>query len=252
MGLKSSKKELQFRLEYEGRVLFEIRESAIESDITIGRSGDCTWQIPATDRSASSRHATLTRRHGHIYIVDLKSRNGIYFKGAKVAERRLEAGDQIGIGDCRLYSELTAEAQGKGPEREFNRLEQMNGELKGTMYDLTQPTMRIGSSGDCEICLNDSVISHFHASIEQRPDGSSWIRDLGSRNGTEVNGSKLTGSANDSGRLLKDGDVITISYIQMRYWDKYAVHVRSHWLLKTVVCVLTFAILSAAIWRISP
>ncbi|MBP5637968.1 MAG: FHA domain-containing protein [Victivallales bacterium] len=241
MGLKA-KKDLQIRLEHEGKILFETSLSDIAADITIGRAADCTWVIPPTDRVASNHHATLSKKHGHAVIVDNKSRNGIYYKGAKVTERKLAPGDQIGIGDCRLFAELP-QATGKGPEREFNRLEQLNGEKKGSMFDLSQQTVRIGTSADCEIVLNDSVISHFHASIEQRPDGSSWIRDMGSRNGTRVNGTALSGSASDSGRLLKDGDIITISYIEFKFWDKYAVHVRSHVLLKTIACILTFAIL---------
>ena len=242
MGLKS-KKDLQIRLEHDGRVLFETSLSEITANITIGRAADCTWVIPPTDRVASNHHAVIAKKHGHLVITDNKSRNGIYYKGAKVSEHKLAPGDQVGIGDCRLFAELPATATGKGPEREFNQLEQMNGEKKGTMYKLDKQTIRIGTAAECEIVLNDSVISHFHASIEQRADGGSWIRDLGSRNGTRVNGTALSSSAADSGRLLKDGDIITISYIELKFWDKYAVHVRSHLVLKTIACVLTFAIL---------
>jgi len=205
MGLKGSNR-LQLRLEHNGETLYEVLASEVAQEITIGRSAECTWSIPATDRSASNRHAVIRRQRGSLYVVDTQSRNGIYFKGAKVPEHKLAAGDQIGIGDCRLYVEKL-EKQAGGPLREFNRLEQLNGEKKGALYDLEKPLVRLGSASDCEIVLNDSVISHFHASIEQRPDGSSWIRDLGSRNGTQVNGAPLTGGANDSGRLLKDGDV---------------------------------------------
>ena len=246
MGLKGSNR-LQLRLEHNGETLYEVLASEVAQEITIGRSAECTWSIPATDRSASNRHAVIRRQRGSLYVVDTQSRNGIYFKGAKVPEHKLAAGDQIGIGDCRLYVEKL-EKQAGGPLREFNRLEQLNGEKKGALYDLEKPLVRLGSASDCEIVLNDSVISHFHASIEQRPDGSSWIRDLGSRNGTLVNGAPLTGGANDSGRLLKDGDVITISFIELKFWDKFAEHVRSFWLLKTLTCVLTFAILCGGYW----
>ncbi|MCQ2403568.1 MAG: FHA domain-containing protein [Lentisphaeria bacterium] len=241
MGLKS-KKELQVRLEHEGRVLYEVPESEVTSEITIGRSQESTWCIPATDRSASNNHAAIVKKHGKLYVVDKGSRNGIYFQGAKVPEHKLSAGDQIGIGDCRIYADLPNVSGAKGPEREFHLLEQLNGEKKGEMYNLDKPNMRLGSASDCDIILNDSVVSHFHASIEQK-EGGCWIRDLGSRNGTQVNGTPLSSSANDSGRLLKDGDIVTISYIELKFWDKYAVHVRSHLLLKIVTVVLTIAIL---------
>ena len=241
MGLKS-KKDLKVRLEHDGKVLYEVSASEITSEITIGRAQDSTWCIPATDRSASNKHASIIKKRGSLIVLDQGSRNGIYFQGAKVTEHKLNPGDQIGIGDCRLYAEIPTKVAGNGPEREFNQLEQLNGEKKGTIYKLDKPTVRLGSASDCEIILNDSVVSHFHASIEQKSDGGSWIRDLGSRNGTQVNGTPMSGSANDSGRLLKDGDIITISYIELKYWDKYAVHVRSHWLLKTITVILTIAI----------
>ena len=241
MGLKS-KKDLQVRLEHDGKVLYEVSASEITSEITIGRAQDSVWCIPATDRSASNKHAALIKKRGNVIVVDRGSRNGIYFQGAKVPEHKLSAGDQVGIGDCRLYADYPAEANGKGPEREFNQLEQLNGEKKGTMYLLDKPLVRMGTAAECEIVLNDSVVSHFHASIEQKSDGGCWIRDLGSRNGTKVNGTPMSGSANDSGRLLKDGDIITISYIELKFWDKYAVHVRSHLLLKTITVIVTIAV----------
>ncbi len=243
MGLTKKKKELQLRLEHEGKVLYEVSASDIKDELTIGRAQDSTWCIPPTDRSASNKHAAIIRKRGSLIVVDRGSRNGIFFQGAKVEEHKLSAGDQVGIGDCRLYAEMPPDKAINGPEREFNLLEQLNGENKGKMYQLDKPTIRLGSASDCDIILNDSVVSHFHASIEQKSDGGSWIRDLGSRNGTQVNGTPMTGTANDSGRLLKDGDIITISYIELKYWDKYAVHVRSHWLLKIITVILTIAVL---------
>ncbi|MBR0458890.1 MAG: FHA domain-containing protein [Victivallales bacterium] len=242
MGLKP-KKELQLRLEHEGKVLYEVSASDIKDELTIGRAQESTWCIPPTDRSASNKHAAIIKKRGNLIVVDRGSRNGIYFQGSKVTEHKLSAGDQIGIGDCRLYAEMPPDKAVNGPEREFNLLEQLNGEKKGTMYQLDKPTIRIGSASDCDIVLNDSVVSHFHASVEQKSDGGSWLHDLGSRNGTQVNGTPMSGSMSDSGRLLKDGDIITISYIELKYWDKYAVHVRSHWFLKIVTVVLTIAVL---------
>jgi|GEM_PF-4213273 len=49
-------------------------------------------------------------------------------------------------------------------------------------------------------------VSREHATIKQSPDGP-LLQDLGSRNGTWVNGEKLEG---DSTRLLKHNDVITL------------------------------------------
>ncbi|MGH7606444.1 MAG: FHA domain-containing protein, partial [Gemmatimonadales bacterium] len=48
----------------------------------------------------------------------------------------------------------------------------------------------------------DLDVSSRHAAIVRKPDGF-WLQDLGSRNGTLVNGRRISGDV-----LLKDGDVI--------------------------------------------
>jgi two-component system response regulator GlrR len=45
----------------------------------------------------------------------------------------------------------------------------------------------VGSSPDSEVCLGDPTVSRVHAAIDLRRDGA-WLRDLGSLNGTFVQG----------------------------------------------------------------
>ncbi len=52
----------------------------------------------------------------------------------------------------------------------------------------------IGRSPSCEIQLEDDKVSRKHAHVFVR-DGQVWVRDLGSRNGTLVNGERLLGEA---------------------------------------------------------
>ena len=61
----------------------------------------------------------------------------------------------------------------------------------------------IGRSRECDVQLADTNVSRRHAEVTR--DGDEWwITDLGSTNGTEVNGRRV-----DSARL-EDGDVIRI------------------------------------------
>jgi pSer/pThr/pTyr-binding forkhead associated (FHA) protein len=62
----------------------------------------------------------------------------------------------------------------------------------------------IGRASDNSICIDDPNISRYHAVIEARSDGY-WLSDLGSRNGTTVNG-----QASASGIKLQDGDLISV------------------------------------------
>ena len=68
----------------------------------------------------------------------------------------------------------------------------------------------IGRSADCTIHLTDTSVSRRHA--ELRPAGTGWtVIDLGSTNGTRVNGAPATNAA------LHDGDTITVGDVQLRF-----------------------------------
>jgi hypothetical protein len=62
----------------------------------------------------------------------------------------------------------------------------------------------IGRSRECDIVIDDANVSRKHA--ELRPRGGSWVlQDLGSTNGTSLNGRRLTGA-----EVLKSGDEIEV------------------------------------------
>jgi len=70
---------------------------------------------------------------------------------------------------------------------------------------LDQPEVLIGRSDAAAIRLNDRQVSREHARI-RRTDGEYRIQDLGSKNGTYVNGQPVTAP-----RVLQDGDEIQIA-----------------------------------------
>jgi serine/threonine-protein kinase PknK len=69
--------------------------------------------------------------------------------------------------------------------------------------DITRPVISIGRAVDNDIRLTSSLVSRHHCRIEIGPEGS-WVIDLGSANGTTVNGHKVTR------RLLEAGDRIQV------------------------------------------
>ena len=72
--------------------------------------------------------------------------------------------------------------------------------------------LTIGRAEDNSISLpGDEFASGHHARIESQRDGV-WILDLGSTNGTFVNGARLDGR-----RLLRDGDVVQIGDTELRF-----------------------------------
>jgi predicted component of type VI protein secretion system len=72
------------------------------------------------------------------------------------------------------------------------------------IYDLDQPVIRIGRVPGMDIQIDDVSISRRQAEIQH--EGDRWVvRDIGSSNGTFVNGERLAGD-----RPLKAGDEISI------------------------------------------
>ncbi len=92
-------------------------------------------------------------------------------------------------------------------EQEFPLLIAQTGPLEGQRWKIKSP-MTLGRESDCEIVIPMRQVSRHHCQISPSPDGIA-IEDLGSKNGTYVNGSLIKEPA-----LLYDGDEIQISLAQ--------------------------------------
>jgi hypothetical protein len=83
--------------------------------------------------------------------------------------------------------------------------------LEGKSHPLRNQTIVIGRSHDCAIHIADPNISRRHAEV--RPDGSGGFTliDLGSTNGTELNGKRV------SNVRLSEGDTIAIGPVELTF-----------------------------------
>lgn len=70
----------------------------------------------------------------------------------------------------------------------------------------------IGRSGDCHIVLPDRWVSRNHAEIQVLQDKDYYLVDLGSGNGSFVNGQRVTMPVE-----LKDGDLLTIGRTELEF-----------------------------------
>ena len=75
----------------------------------------------------------------------------------------------------------------------------------GLTWSLEGQTLTIGRNPDCTIILDDRQVSRVHARIAWRDDHYE-VEDLGSKNGTHLNGRDVVGSL-----PLRDGDEIQIA-----------------------------------------
>ena len=85
--------------------------------------------------------------------------------------------------------------------------------LEGKTHELTMPRAVLGRSKDCEIQLADPNASRRHAEVRLE-EGSYWLIDLDSTNGTELNGKRV-----DRGKLAV-GDRITIGETEIAFGRK--------------------------------
>jgi len=77
--------------------------------------------------------------------------------------------------------------------------------LTGTRWSLEGEAFIIGRGADCDLVVAERQVSRHHARIRRMNDGF-VVEDLGSRNGTYVNGAVVEDPV-----LLQDGDVLQIA-----------------------------------------
>ena len=80
----------------------------------------------------------------------------------------------------------------------------------GKAYEVNKRVVLIGRGRQADLVLADPNVSRNHAELRQQ-DGEYVIVDLGSLNGTDVNGKKVKSKA------LKNGDLITMGTTRVRF-----------------------------------
>ena len=86
---------------------------------------------------------------------------------------------------------------------------------------LDRPVTTIGRSSMNDLPIADKMLSRQHARILRDGDGGLMIEDLGSRNGSFVNGERLISS-----RPLKSGDRITVGGVTLKVESESTTRVR--------------------------
>lgn len=91
----------------------------------------------------------------------------------------------------------------------------------GTHSEIVDGRVLVGSSPDSGIVVHDPTVSRLHAELEVRESGL-WVRDLGSRNGTFVDGLQVTGArVPDKGKVRFGSTELLVDYNpgQVRHID---------------------------------
>ena len=81
----------------------------------------------------------------------------------------------------------------------------LSGDAAGSEFTLDEPKVSLGRGPDVDLTFDDSAMSREHVVIEFS-DGGFRIRDLGSMNGTQVNGEVIKVADLDHGDRLRIGE----------------------------------------------
>jgi hypothetical protein len=111
--------------------------------------------------------------------------------------------DKLGAGEFLVASDMV-EGAGGGPVGALVAPD-------GTRVEVGAEPVTIGRHPECDLVLNDQEVSRQHAEV-RREDDLFVVVDLGSLNGTKVNGAGVKAP-----RPLEDGDTITIGAHAIRF-----------------------------------
>ncbi|MCE5202991.1 MAG: FHA domain-containing protein [Actinomycetia bacterium] len=82
----------------------------------------------------------------------------------------------------------------------------------GERFYLDQPVLTIGRDPESDIFLNDVTVSRAHAILDSSADGVT-IEDVGSLNGTYVNGMRVDKAS------LRSGDTVQVGRFEMVFLE---------------------------------
>jgi ABC transport system ATP-binding/permease protein len=143
--------------------------------------------------SIAPKHAELLNSKDSATLRDLGSAGGTFVNGEKIRERVLQEGDLLQFGTCESHVFLYRESRTR-----TNLLRDV---------ELNSPVVSIGRAATNNIRLDHPTISGRHAEVRKVEAGFEIV-DLGSTNGTFVNGQRVTR------QLLRPRDRISLGAVQ--------------------------------------
>ena len=166
--------------------------------ITVGRAASC--HIVLDNSNVSSNHAKFIIEADKVTLEDSNSTNGTFVNDEKITSRVVTKNDRIAFSrnynfDWAKLEPYITMTPGDFPTTTAERLK--------TQIAREKQVINIGRTSDNDLVINNIKVSRKHAKLEKA--GSDWfIEDLGSSNGTFINGKKV------KKERVTQKDVITI------------------------------------------
>jgi pSer/pThr/pTyr-binding forkhead associated (FHA) protein len=178
----------------------------VRGDTVLGRDPGGGIALPL--EGVSRLHARLVADGKGYWLEDLKSTNGTFLNGEPLREREklrhldvISLGRQVDVLFLLRENEATA-----GARRALGvvRCALLRDAGDAVPYEVPTGEVRVGRSPACNLQIEASSVSKFHARFERGVDRV-VVNDEGSSNGTFVNGSRITEPTE-----LHDGDVVSL------------------------------------------
>lgn len=160
--------------------------------------------------TVSNVHCAIILNDWGAYIHDLASRTHTWVNGQKVNDVDLNDGDQIQIGRFQFRYEVVTRSVVVARSAPSIELE------VSTLSDplrMTKRVIQIGRRRGSDLEFEDNKVSNIHAIIFQR-NGKYYIRDIGSRTGTWLNGKPIHQEPLADGSQIRIGSsIITVRVV---------------------------------------
>jgi pSer/pThr/pTyr-binding forkhead associated (FHA) protein len=179
----------------------------------------------------SRRHARIFSEHGIAYIADLGSKNGTTVNGVDIRQKTsmLHEGDEIGLGHMLRYRvslRKAAQPAGKAPMLASLTLTPQDNAGGLQPIVITSFPFLIGKAESAFARYRDAhpqqldYLSRRHAHIFLKA-GAPFVEDLGSTNGTFVNGKRLAEHAHklEDGAKLAFGGLHFVYTVSLQQYD---------------------------------
>ncbi len=178
------------RVETEGHLL----RLSSERSWSIGREPGC--DVVVNHASSSRRHAELLWSGTHWVYRDLGSANGSWAGGRRISQLPIRERTEVRLGNRGPLLVLAPEPAAPAVESvcELPGQDASDPSLLGLRtraHTIPGQGLTIGRTPDNDLVLPDLAVSRHHAAVRRAPGGSLEIVDLGSSNGTYVDGRRI-------------------------------------------------------------
>lgn len=179
-----------------------------ELPMTIGSRDTCS--VVLDDASVGPIHAAIEREQNGCRLRRLSRVRRVTVNSKPVEEHRLQHGDKVGIGEVEasFVSAVTVASR-------MLRLVLTRGDDEIRVELPVAGSITVVGRMEGDVLVDDPAVSSRHLEIENFGPNLRYVRDLGSTNGSELNGKAL----GPDRMQLKEGDVLQIGRVRIQVND---------------------------------